>query len=178
MAMMTIKEVAEATGLSKGAIQKAIKAGRVSAHRDELGVWKIDAAEAHRAYPDLKSPEQIVADRKKAQEEAAPKPPDPAALQSETELLKSENASLKTEMGRMEELNRQIVSERDYLRENLRTESEERRSLTRLLANRPEPQQPPQPQKLTPLNIAAIIGAFAIAGAVLVMMLPKMMAIQ
>ena len=49
--MYTLAQAAKATGLTKTAIQKAIKKGRVSANRDDLGRYAIDPAELHRVYP-------------------------------------------------------------------------------------------------------------------------------
>jgi len=47
----TLGEAAKATGKSKATISKAIKSGRVSAHKDETGTFHIDPSELHRVYP-------------------------------------------------------------------------------------------------------------------------------
>lgn len=47
----TLGEAAKATGKSKATISKAIKSGRVSAHKDESGTFHIDPSELHRVYP-------------------------------------------------------------------------------------------------------------------------------
>jgi hypothetical protein len=47
----TLGEAAKATGMSKAAISKAIKSGRISASKDETGTFKIDPSELHRVYP-------------------------------------------------------------------------------------------------------------------------------
>lgn len=47
----TLGEAAKATGKSKATISKAIKNGRVSAQKDESGVFHIDPSELHRVYP-------------------------------------------------------------------------------------------------------------------------------
>ena len=47
----TIKEAAELIGRSKTAILRSIQSGRISAHRDDMGQWRIDPAELHRVYP-------------------------------------------------------------------------------------------------------------------------------
>jgi hypothetical protein len=47
----TLAQAAKATGLTKAAIQKSIKKGRVSAHRNDFGHYAIDPAELHRVYP-------------------------------------------------------------------------------------------------------------------------------
>ena len=47
----TLGEAAKATGKSKATISKAIKSGRISAQKDESGVFHIDPSELHRVYP-------------------------------------------------------------------------------------------------------------------------------
>lgn len=49
--MYTLGEAAKATGKSKATISKAIKSGRVSARKDETGIFHIDPSELHRVYP-------------------------------------------------------------------------------------------------------------------------------
>ena len=53
----TLGEAAKATGKSKATISKAIKNGRVSAHKDETGTFHIDPSELHRVYPPTVSSE-------------------------------------------------------------------------------------------------------------------------
>ena len=47
----TLGDAAKATGKSKATISKAIKNGRISATKDDAGVFQIDPAELHRVYP-------------------------------------------------------------------------------------------------------------------------------
>jgi excisionase family DNA binding protein len=54
----TLGEAAKATGKSKATISKAIKSGRISAHKDETGTFHIDPSELHRVYPPTASSEQ------------------------------------------------------------------------------------------------------------------------
>jgi hypothetical protein len=49
--MLTLSAAAKETGLTKPAIFKAIKNGRVSATKDAKGQWSIDPAELFRVYP-------------------------------------------------------------------------------------------------------------------------------
>lgn len=49
--MYSLKEAAEAVGMGKPAILKAIQKGRISAKKDDFGQWWIDPAELHRVYP-------------------------------------------------------------------------------------------------------------------------------
>ena len=46
----TLGQAAKATGKTKSTIQVAIKSGRISAARDDLGRYQIDPAELHRVY--------------------------------------------------------------------------------------------------------------------------------
>jgi hypothetical protein len=49
----TLGRAAKAVGMSKTSILRSIKAGRISAGRDELGQWAIEPCELHRVYPPL-----------------------------------------------------------------------------------------------------------------------------
>jgi excisionase family DNA binding protein len=53
----TLGEAAKATGKSKATISKAIKSGRISAHKPETGTFHIDPSELHRVYPPTPSSE-------------------------------------------------------------------------------------------------------------------------
>lgn len=54
----TLGEAAKATGKSKATISKAIKSGRISAQKDEIGTFRIDPSELHRVYAPTVSSEQ------------------------------------------------------------------------------------------------------------------------
>src|SRR5689334_24516488 len=47
----TVAEAAQAIGKSKATVLRAIARGRISANRDEAGMFHIDPAELHRAFP-------------------------------------------------------------------------------------------------------------------------------
>jgi hypothetical protein len=49
----TLGAAARACGMSKTSILRSIKAGRISAGRDEFGQWAIEPCELHRVYPTL-----------------------------------------------------------------------------------------------------------------------------
>ncbi len=49
--MYSLKQAAEAAGRGKPAILKAIRSGRISAKKNEMGQWEIDPVELHRVYP-------------------------------------------------------------------------------------------------------------------------------
>lgn len=48
--MYSLKDAAEAVGLGKPAILKAIQKGRISAKKNDFGQWEIDPSELHRVY--------------------------------------------------------------------------------------------------------------------------------
>jgi hypothetical protein len=49
----TLGQAAKVVGMSKTSILRSIKAGRISAGRDEFGQWAIEPCELHRVYPPL-----------------------------------------------------------------------------------------------------------------------------
>jgi excisionase family DNA binding protein len=53
----TLQEASEATGLNRSTIFRAIRAGKISAVRNEQGTWQIEPAELHRVYPPLATPD-------------------------------------------------------------------------------------------------------------------------
>ncbi len=65
---LSLSSAAKATGKAKATIHRAIKSGRLSARRDEGGVYHIDPSELARVFP-----WEV---RETAQRDAAP-PPDP-----------------------------------------------------------------------------------------------------
>ena len=48
---LSLAEAAQATGLNKSTILRAIKSGRITGTRGPSGQWEIEAAEVHRVYP-------------------------------------------------------------------------------------------------------------------------------
>ena len=51
MTHYTLGTAANACGLNKSTVLRAIKAGKISATRDEHDQWQIEPAELHRVYP-------------------------------------------------------------------------------------------------------------------------------
>ena len=49
----TLATAAAAAGINRSTVFRAIKAGRISAQRDDNGQWQIDPAEFHRVFPTL-----------------------------------------------------------------------------------------------------------------------------
>jgi hypothetical protein len=57
--MLTLAEAAKETGLTKPAIFKSIKNGKISASKDERGQWMIDPAELFRVYAPVSKKEMV-----------------------------------------------------------------------------------------------------------------------
>lgn len=107
--MLTLSQAAEAVGISRSGLLKAIKRGHVSAVRDDVrGQWIIDSAELFRAYPRQSAPE------------TEPSP---------TEAVLAERVQV------LERLVASLEDDRRDLRRRLDDESAERRRLTALLTH-------------------------------------------
>lgn len=91
----TPRTAAEAVGMTRQGILKAIRTGRISAKKNPVGEWEIDPAELHRVYPPLKldagNDNGSVADGIQ---------PETAALQAQIEGLKAMVALMEQERGR------------------------------------------------------------------------------
>jgi hypothetical protein len=66
--MYNLASASAATGVNKSTVLRAIKAGRLSAQRDETGGWSIDPAELHRVFAPL--PAAATASQAEAQRDA------------------------------------------------------------------------------------------------------------
>ncbi len=51
MPAYTLAEAAQATGLNRSTILRAIKSGKISGTRDTNGAWSVEPVELHRAFP-------------------------------------------------------------------------------------------------------------------------------
>lgn len=120
MPTLTLNQAAKAAKKAKATLLEAIKSGRMSAPKDELGRYQIDPAELFRVYPPDQS-ETSPDDRKRPREET------------------SETSILRATVDHLRELIRQIEGERDNLRNRLNQSEDERRStqarLTALLTD-------------------------------------------
>ena len=146
MPMLTLSEAAKETGLSRSAIFKAIKAGKFSAKKDDNGHFQIDPAELFRVYEPVNK-EDVSSKR----QETAPEAKETA-----------ENMVLKAKLETMDELLRQVQSERDDLRRRLDDEAAERRSLTLLLTHQREAEPPPAPAPESPRLLPWLIAGVAL----------------
>jgi excisionase family DNA binding protein len=107
---ISAKEAAELVGVSKNAIFKAIKSGKLSAAKDTNGEWRIEPVELFRVYEPVNDSSRT-----------SPQPSSPQAIDG----LQREN-----------ELLRETVAD---LRARLDAESEERRRLSLILTESQQP---------------------------------------
>jgi hypothetical protein len=54
---LSLAEAAAACGLDKSTIRRAVRSGRISGTRNDLGTWHVEPAELHRIYPPAARPE-------------------------------------------------------------------------------------------------------------------------
>lgn len=85
--MLSLREAAQTAGVSKSTIQRAIKAGRLSATRTDDGGYAIDPAELHRVYPSRNTNDAARTDAM-GQDATPPAPPATAALDAEIASLR------------------------------------------------------------------------------------------
>jgi len=138
---LTLLEASKATGLSKSALLKAVKSGRLSAHRDSLGgSYSVDPAELFRVYPPV------------------------AKLLDVSSPSHTGDQILEEKVRGLERQVYQLEGERNDLRQRLDAESEERRKLTALLTDPRTSAHPPVPQVRTPY-ILHTISTFALVAA-------------
>jgi hypothetical protein len=91
--MLTLGEASKACNITKSGISKAIKSGRLSANKNDIGQYEIDPAELFRVFPVKTGNSQL----------------DVNSLQQETNGLQADFNTLR-------ELLRQVEGERDDLR--------------------------------------------------------------
>jgi len=113
--LLSLSHAADLAGVSKSALFKAIKRGRLSAVRDDVtGEWRVDVRELERVYTLVTKP---VTEHSPARNESAPVSADHVHYEARIAALESE---------------------RDYLRQALEREADDRRQLMRLLPG-PQP---------------------------------------
>ena len=96
----TLGQAAKATGKQKSTILEAIRNGRISATKNDLGRYQIDPAELHRVYPPIVQTER---------EETQTNP-------YKTELLEEKIKFLERELARLERQEADLREDRDHWR--------------------------------------------------------------
>jgi excisionase family DNA binding protein len=155
--MLTLKEAADAVGLTKPALLKAIQKGRLSATRDDKNQWQIDPAELFRVYQSPKTEDENQTEK---------------GFQKEMDGLRRE---LHLKDDRIDDLKAQLA--------DLRTDRDQWRDQARiaLLACHPKPEPearpapPPEPQQATNQNqrrpFWAAFKGWALAGLVVLLVI-------
>ena len=134
--MYSLKQAAEAAGRGKPAILKAIKSGRVSAKKNDLGQWQIDPAELHRVYPPVtgNTSKTSSGERQETPKETL-----------EIRILETKVQALEQQLNRERETVNDLRRRLDAESEERRTANEECRKLTMMLTDQ-------RPKKKTVLN--------------------------
>jgi hypothetical protein len=134
--VLSLREAAQLAGTSKSSILRAVKAGRLSAQRNDQGEFKVDPAEVARVYDKGSAshrgrrapPDQGEAgdrsdlvQRSDGVNQATPVyRTDPVnrttALEAESAALKSENAALKELIRRLDQDKQDLKTDRDIWR--------------------------------------------------------------
>jgi hypothetical protein len=121
----SLHQAATACGVNKSTILRAIKAGKISAVRDEQGQWQVEPAELHRVYP----PVTDAAERTDAVQRYAPADAAVLALANQRAAVAEERLS------EMKAMLADMQRDRDAWRDQAQ----------RLALPKPEPESEPKP---------------------------------
>lgn len=134
-----LASAAAATGVAKSSVFRAIKAGRISAQRDDNGRWSVEPAELFKIFPPLP-------------------PAQPATLQNAApdrivQLLEDQVAELRTMLANMRQREEDLQRDRDHWR----TAFENTQGLLPPAAHQDaapaHPMQPAQPDQKPPETV-------------------------
>ena len=134
--MYSLKQAAEAAGRGKPAILKAIKNGRVSAKKNDMGQWQIDPAELHRVYPPVTGDTTGTSSGKRQETPQET---------LEIKVLETKVKALEEQLDRERETVNDLRRRLDAESEERRTANDECRKLTMMLTDQ-------RPKKKTVLN--------------------------
>lgn len=129
MTLYTLKEAAEAVGMTKPAIFKAIKRGTISAIKDDRGQWLIDPSELHRVYKPVNRDDNRTMSSLREETGA-----DAQSLRGEVERLREERERER------EQLQETIADLRRRLDQSEQERRETQGKLTALLTYQPKPE--------------------------------------
>jgi hypothetical protein len=137
--MLTLGQAAKQTGLSKTAISRAVKSGRLSATRNDQGEYQIDPSELFRVYPVTASVDS------EPERQATPK--DNSGLQGQIDLLRETVDDLRERLSNTEKARQRA----EQAQEKAFTELSR---LTLLLTHqpKPEPEAQPTPTETQPIT--------------------------
>ena len=118
MTVLSVAECAKMVGVSNRTIQNKIKAGKLSATRDNNGYYKIDSSEFIRVYPDAKKQEKKQNNsRTKNEEENKLEIQKNELMAQELTFIKRENEALKAQLNKTESREKDLI---DTLKSNTR----------------------------------------------------------
>lgn len=127
----TLGQAAKATGKSKSTILKAIKSGRISGRKSDIGDWEIDPSELHRVYEPV--PENGLPEQQNTRQET---------VENTREIIEL-RVKLEASEQRLKDTQEQVLD----LRQRLDQSEEERRKsqaqLTALLTDQRQKEEPP-----------------------------------
>lgn len=140
----SMTKAANFAGVNRSTIQRQIKAGKLSAERDDNKQWRIDPAELSRVYPDAGKKESVANDDAKQRQ---PNAPQHSATPESTEII----ATLRTMVETLERNNRREVEHLNEtiedLRDRLDKEAAHSRALTAMLTDQREQKEETPEQK-------------------------------
>lgn len=137
MQPLTLNQAAKVAHKSKAAILEAIRSGRLSAKRNELGQWEIDPAELFRVYPQNQS-ETGIENRGQPPEENHTTPILLEKIASFEERLRATEAERERER-------RQLESQIDDLKADRDRWQQQAERITLLLTHQPAAPETPRP---------------------------------
>lgn len=142
---LSMTKAASFAGVNRSTIQRQIKAGKLSAQRDDNNQWRIDPAELSRVYPDAGKKEPV------ANDDATQRQTD-ASQHSATPESKEIIATLRTMVETLERNNRREVEHLsetiEDLRDRLDKEAAQSRVLTAMLTDqREQKEETPEPKR-------------------------------
>jgi uncharacterized protein YlxW (UPF0749 family) len=123
MPEISLGEAATLAGVSRPTMWRLVKAGKLSASRNERGAWMIDASEFARVFPNAHSSQN-------SSENSDEKPLEQSALATETQVLREALAELKADKAKLNERLDQAERERERLLKLIESQTDQMRLLT------------------------------------------------
>ncbi|MCR9223239.1 MAG: helix-turn-helix domain-containing protein [Hyphomonas sp.] len=139
--MLSLKQAAEAVGKGKSTIQRAIKAGKLSAQISDRGTYRIDPAELARVYPDDFSLDRETTKRTKPFQNSEMGRDETALLRFELEQVREQLAQHRRLSDREIEQAAETIAD---LRKRLDRSDEDKKSLTLLLEHHTKREPKPE----------------------------------
>ena len=150
---LSMTKAANFAGVNRSTIQRQIKAGKLSAHRDDNNQWRIDPAELSRVYPDAGKKNAVEkADAQRSKSDA----PQQSATPNSSEMI----ATLRNMVDTLERNNKREVEALyetiEDLRDRLDKEASHSRALTAMLTD-----QRKEKEEVPPAKRSGFLGLFA-----------------